>query len=464
MTEGNYDYRTSPLLLRNQFEGDGKFNIPVIPKALLTDSDFSDLLLIGFDRTNLENNNHLDRMVHFFLYDYKFERVWKNPDSDIEKLKRYRAVLSPDFSMYLEMSPALQLYNTFRNRWCGVYFASKGIPVIPTVSWGDERTFDFCFQGITKGSTVAVSTYMVSAHHNHRDQKEFFLKGYNEMLRQIEPEQIICYNEPFPEMQGNIVFVDYELSSWKYQNDDYRPSKYLPYILGEEPLPKNSGITIKSGYVLKGDSDFKGMGSAFGGKWQPHKPDDERFLGKPGEVKQTQSIGKRGGYAREAKIGEDGRATIERHHTDHDSPVVHSDPHDHGIDWSYGFPHLGPQINYWGGAPEFKSYRGVKDMSEIIKSNTLEENRFKTISDFKWCINSGGEIEFTWNEKTFGVFPLQLKAPSSPRKILLVQKFVDNQDETEVWYDTADELLEYTIDGDRLREIITKVEVTDRTI
>lgn len=75
MTEENYNYRTSPFLLRNQFEGDGVFNIPIIPKAMLTESDFNNLLLIGFDRTNLENNNHLDRMVHFFLYDYKFERV-----------------------------------------------------------------------------------------------------------------------------------------------------------------------------------------------------------------------------------------------------------------------------------------------------------------------------------------------------------------------------------------------------
>ena len=87
-------------------------------------------------------------MVHFFLYDYRFERVWKNPDSDLERLSRYRAVLSPDFSMYLEMAPVMQLYNTFRNRWCGAYWASKGMRVIPTVNWGDESTFDFCFEGI----------------------------------------------------------------------------------------------------------------------------------------------------------------------------------------------------------------------------------------------------------------------------------------------------------------------------
>ena len=89
-------------------------------------------------------------MVHFFLYDYRFERVWKNPEADIEKLSRYRAVLSPDFSMYLEMAPVMQMYNVFRNRWCGAYWASKGIRVIPTVNWGDESTFDFCFDGIEK--------------------------------------------------------------------------------------------------------------------------------------------------------------------------------------------------------------------------------------------------------------------------------------------------------------------------
>lgn len=113
MTEENYNYRTSQTLLRNQFPGKGKWKIPVIPKFQPKDGDFSDLLLIGFDKTNLEDQNHLDRMVHFFLYDYRFERVWKNPEADIERLSRYRAVLSPDFSMYLDLVSNL-LHKRFR--------------------------------------------------------------------------------------------------------------------------------------------------------------------------------------------------------------------------------------------------------------------------------------------------------------------------------------------------------------
>ena len=206
MTEENYNYRTSPMFLRNQFKGEGKWNMPIIPKTDPGLTPFDDQRLIGFDKIKTGKDEHYERIVHFFLYDYKFKDIWKNPDKYIDVLKKYKAVLSPDYSMYIEMNPVMQLYNTFRNRWVGAYLADKGIKVIPTVSWELENTFDFCFNGIEKGSTVAVSTYMVSEHRSHKDQKDFFLKGYNEMLKRIEPELIICYNTPFPEMEGNILF------------------------------------------------------------------------------------------------------------------------------------------------------------------------------------------------------------------------------------------------------------------
>ena len=279
MTEENYNYRTSQKLLRNQFPGKGKLKIPIIPKFQESPGDFDDLLLIGFDKTHLEDQNHLDRMVHFFLYDYRFERVWKNPDNDIEKLSRYRAVLSPDFSMYLEMAPVMQLYNVFRNRWCGAYWASKGLRVIPTVNWGDESTFDFCFEGIEKGSVVAVSTYMASEHDNRCDQKEWFMAGYNEMLRRIEPEKIICYNTPFPEMQGNIIHVDYERSSWRYMNYErsFHREDLDAFKIGG--TSSNNRDTIEP-YLIG-----KGGGSVYGGEIKPSKPEDERFWGEPGETK-----------------------------------------------------------------------------------------------------------------------------------------------------------------------------------
>lgn len=183
---------------------------------------------------------------------------------------------------------------------------------------------------------------MVSENNNHSDQKDFFLKGYNQLLRRIEPEKIICYNEPFPEMQGDIVFVDYDLSSWRYMNDDpYVQSKYVSYITGKRPLPPNSKIIIKSGLVIRDDVLLKGMDSTDGGEWKPTKPDDERFLGKPGEIKETIA---RGGYRRLTKIGADGRAIRKRHYTDKPNSKYHTNPHDHTIDWSSGFPKPSPRL------------------------------------------------------------------------------------------------------------------------
>ena len=450
MTEENYEYRTSQIMLRNELPGDGKWSIPIIPKFQIRDGDFDDLLLIGFDRAKTDDEKHRNRMVHFFLYDYKFERVWKQPDFDLEKLSGYRAVLSPDFSMYLEMNPTMQLYNTFRNRWCGAYWASKGIRVIPTINWCDVSSFDFCFCGVEKGSTVAVSTYMASAHNNHADQKAWFMKGYNEMLKRIQPEKVICYHTPFPEMEGDIIYVDYELSSWKYMSFESSTSKddLECYKIGGN---KSAQYDIIAPYQIG-----KGGGSVYGGEWEPSKPEDYRLVGKPGDINVTYA---KDGTKIETKIGNDGRAVAERHHTSSPNPKYHSNPHDHKINWEtprYGSPNFEkPHINYWpgdypDGAPEFKMY-GDAIMKHL--HNSVEDNRFKTISEFKECILRGGEPVFTWKGIVYGVC-FSTAGYCIAREDGSFEKMCS----------TPDDVLEYIVSGDRLRDIITKVTVHSRNV
>lgn len=451
MTEENYNYRTSQTLLRNQFPGKGKLQIPIIPKFQSKPGDFDDLLLIGFDKTNLEDQTHLDRMVHFFLYDYRFERVWKNPDSDLEKLSRYRAVLSPDFSMYLEMAPVMQLYNVFRNRWCGAYWASKGIRVIPTVNWGDESTFDFCFEGIEKSSVVAVSTYMASEHDNRKDQKEWFMAGYNEMMRRIEPEKIICYNTPFSEMQGDIVFVDYERSSWKYMSYERGFTKENLDAFKIGGAPRTICDTIKP-FLIGGYTD-KGGGSAYGGKWNPTSNKDNRLSGTPGEIKTTFS---KNGEKTETLIGSDGKAAKEIHHSTHGNSSIHNNPHGHIISYDEvtGYPDWGDPNNGIG-SDFLKHFAGRKTMSTVIyDTNTPEDNRFKTISEFKWSMKHGAEVEFNWNSQKYRI-------SHAGGKITI---YIWNQPETTRQFNTEDEALEYIVGSDRLRDVITQVTVLDRTI
>lgn len=332
----------------------------------------------------------------------------------------------------------------FRNRWCGAYWASRGIRVIPSVNWGDEATFDFCFDGIEQGSVVAVSTYMASEHGNRKDQKEWFLKGYKEMLMRIKPEKIICYNTPFPEMEGDIVYVDYELSSWKYMsyerksgNEDLGAYK----ISGYEPSQYD---TMTSYWIIAGG------GSAYGGDWQPSKNEDYRLVGSPGDINRSGD--------KITHIGNGGKADRERHSTDHGASDRHTNPHDHDISWEGNHPNFGPPINYYGDVPEFKRFeRSHYNMNDkLIKKNSLEQNRFETISDFKWCMEQGGEVEFAWKGKHYGAIRY-----GANNKITIYEAF---KPETEKSFETADEALEYIVNGDRLHDVITQVIVIDRTI
>ena len=185
-------------LVRNEFLTSGFYDLPIIKKQEI---DLSKIKLMNYSNTKYNDNKNKIKTIHFFIHDYRFECVYSNPVLMVEKLKQYYCLLSPDFSLYTDMPLLLQMYNTFKNRWCGAYWQSLGLKVIPTISWSEERSFDFCFDGIENGSIVAIST-----HGNHKT-KEKFLKGYYKMLNVIKPYAIICYGKPFPEMLDNNLIV-----------------------------------------------------------------------------------------------------------------------------------------------------------------------------------------------------------------------------------------------------------------
>lgn len=210
------EFRNNPLLLRSHFPGQGFFQLPLIRKSNI---DLKNIQLLGYDKLS---NNQYEKIVHFFLDDYKFEAIWNNPDDRIKRLSKYKAVLSPQFSVYAEMPLCVKIHQTFKNRWCGAYLQSKGLKVIPSLAWGEPDTYWFCFDGIERGSVVAVSTVGV------RKEKDLFLSGYKEMLRKINPSAIICYGKAFDEMNGNIVSVDYaSTNNYKSSNLHYVHKTYF---------------------------------------------------------------------------------------------------------------------------------------------------------------------------------------------------------------------------------------------
>lgn len=128
--------------------------------------------------------------VHFYTDDRRFERLWNNPKAYLARLKRFTGIITPDFSLYRDMPLVMQAWNTYRGRALGHWLAVNGIPVIPNVRWGDERTYSFCFDGIEAGKTVAVSTYgCLRGRANH----QYFQRGLEELVRRLQPPVILVH-------------------------------------------------------------------------------------------------------------------------------------------------------------------------------------------------------------------------------------------------------------------------------
>lgn len=184
-----------------QFEGVGKYDIPEILPVHI--DNLQDIPLQGFNFALSEK--HPENIgVHFFLHDYQFERVWKYPDRYTEVLKRFAYVLSPQFSTYEDMPLVTKLFNIYRNRWCGRYWQEYGIKVIPTFAWGGDENFDWCFDGLPKHSTIAVSTMGDGRWGNFRG----LFHMWDAIQETLEPETILLYGKDLSQkLSGNnIVF------------------------------------------------------------------------------------------------------------------------------------------------------------------------------------------------------------------------------------------------------------------
>lgn len=74
--------------------------------------------------------------------------------------------------------------------------------MIPTISWSDPSSYEWCFDGEPVGGTVAVSSVGTQA---SPETAALFLAGYQEMLARLQPSEIILYGTVPDGCGGNIV-------------------------------------------------------------------------------------------------------------------------------------------------------------------------------------------------------------------------------------------------------------------
>ncbi|KRM19175.1 hypothetical protein FC40_GL000468 [Ligilactobacillus hayakitensis DSM 18933 = JCM 14209] len=106
------------------------------------------------------------------------------------------------------MPKSMMIWNTYRSRLIGQLMQKAGIIVIPTVSWADEKTFDFCFDGLPQESTLAISTIGVR---RKQSDYELWQSGVDEMIERCKPRRLMIYGDEVDyQFPKNIVVRYYE--------------------------------------------------------------------------------------------------------------------------------------------------------------------------------------------------------------------------------------------------------------
>lgn len=173
----------NPKLIKN-VDLVGKYDMPLIRNEEIGECK----KFIPFDKRNVHSNDNL--VVHFYLYDRSFKQIINKPEKYKNELMRFKAVVSPDFSICYDMPITRQIYSTYMNRVLGAYYQNHGIKVIPNVRWGDSRSYKFCFEGLEENGTYAIGSY---GQIKKKENRYYFEKGLEEFFKRLNPKKVYVY-------------------------------------------------------------------------------------------------------------------------------------------------------------------------------------------------------------------------------------------------------------------------------
>ena len=181
---------------------EGFYQMPIIEKETHKPTG-----LMGFNYA-LTSQDH-SKGIHFYVDDYQFERIWNDPHKYINVLREFDCVLTPDFSLYMDMPMSMKVWNVFRSRLIGQMMQDEGLTVIPTVQWAEPETFAFCFDGLPEGGVMSISTVGVK---QDPHAMEIWKAGTTELIKRKKPSILLVY--------GGAVDFDYgKTKVYYFQNE-----------------------------------------------------------------------------------------------------------------------------------------------------------------------------------------------------------------------------------------------------
>ncbi|MBP2057927.1 hypothetical protein J2Z60_001102 [Lactobacillus colini] len=154
----------------------------------------------------------LNDTIVFYEWDKKFESNLQESKLEriIPSLKKAGSVVQPDFSIYADAPLHLQKHAVFEKNRVAVELQSQGIEVIPNLSWGDERSYEFAFLGIPKDQICAMGTY---GQIHDPEKRKLFKDGLGIALDIVQPRLVLVYggipDDIFGQYKDKVEFISY---------------------------------------------------------------------------------------------------------------------------------------------------------------------------------------------------------------------------------------------------------------
>lgn len=185
----------------------GRYEFPVIEKVNLVPNN-----LVSFDQ--ITRSKDYDSWVHFFIDDWKFSKLFRQPYRYLPMLREFDGVIAPDNSILWNAPYYKQIESIGNSRMMGSWLQRAGLNVIPCARWGKKETYDFSFDSLQFGGTVAVGTHGIV---RCKESRKIFSEGVPELVRRVRPQTIIVYGSYNESMFGAALEEDINIVNFDSQ-------------------------------------------------------------------------------------------------------------------------------------------------------------------------------------------------------------------------------------------------------
>lgn len=128
--------------------------------------------------------------VHFYEDDYRFERLWRSPDTYLPRLAPFAGIISPDFSVYRNLPAAEKIHQTYRNQLLGARMQADGGTVIANVRLSGRESIPYALAGVPRNSTIAIGLHGCT---RDKANRRHVVEEIGLICAELDPTQLVVY-------------------------------------------------------------------------------------------------------------------------------------------------------------------------------------------------------------------------------------------------------------------------------